>query len=94
MDHNPENGTDRSATGGGEVTVCWTSKEGRVAILAPALGLPPLVRVEGEWMTGLFWADDMNENLSLVQDPDEVQALLDEAKAALAANPHLPKYVP
>lgn len=29
--------------------------------LAVDLGLPPLVRVDDEWMIGLFWADSMNE---------------------------------
>jgi hypothetical protein len=36
----------------------------------------------------------MNENLCIVEDPHYVQALLDEARAALAANPDLPEYVP
>lgn len=70
--------------------VSMDESTGRVMVLASKRGFPGAVRIGGVWSEkGIFSADDLKDNFSPVNDPNEAETLFQEAVAALSSNPNL-----
>jgi len=68
-------------------------ERGRVMILDKSFGVP-LVREDGAWRVDTFSADDLKDYIYRVTDPEEAEALFQEAVAAVESNPGLGASLP